>query len=503
MFQCCNRIMEAMQGQDSEKVRGIGFDATCSLVAMDTNFQPITVSSSGDNNRNIILWMDHRAHEQANLINSTNHDVLQYVGGTVSLEMEPPKLLWLKQNLKAECWDKAGHFFDLPDFLTWKATGALSRSLCSVVCKWTYQADRTGRKEWSDSFWEQIGLGELKENNYAKIGSTVLSPGEPVGSGLTNQAASELGLKPGTPVGASIIDAHAGGLGVVGADISSHSLVKAGKEDAITTRLALICGTSSCHMAISTQPTFVPGVWGPYFSAMVPGYWLNEGGQSASGKLIDHVLETHPAYRMAQDEADKGGVTVYQYLHNLLQTMAAAQNLSSPAELTRDFHIWPDFHGNRSPLADSSLKGMISGLSLSAVVEDLAVLYLATVQAIAHGTRHIISSMDTAGHCISTLYACGGLSKNPLFVQTHADVTGLPIVLPKESESVLIGASILGARASGLYPTVQDAMHAMCKAGDVIQPDARVKQFHDNKHRVFLRMVEHQREYRQIMQQPQ
>ncbi|XP_022109863.1 FGGY carbohydrate kinase domain-containing protein-like isoform X2 [Acanthaster planci] len=500
--ECCQAVKEAMIGQDSQRIRGIGFDATCSLAAMDTNFQPVTVSSSGDNNRNVIMWMDHRASEQASTINSTDHKVLQYVGGAISLEMQPPKLLWLKQNLKAECWDKAGHFFDLPDFLTWKATGDLSRSLCSVVCKWTYQADNTGRKEWSDSFWEGIGLGELREKNYAKIGSKVLSPGEPVGCGLTNQAASELGLPPGTPVGASIIDAHAGGLGVLGADVSLHSSMPAGKDDAITTRLALICGTSSCHMAISSQPTFVPGVWGPYFSAMVPGYWLNEGGQSASGRLLDHIVETHPAYRMAKDEADRGGITVYHYLHDELKTLATVQNLTSLAELTRGFHIWPDFHGNRSPLADSSLKGMICGLTLSATVEDLAIIYLATVQAIAHGTRHIISSMDAAGHCISILYACGGLSKNSLFIQTHADVTGLPLVLPKENESVLVGASILGARASGLYPTVQDAMRSMCKAGDVIQPNGEVKQFHDAKHRVFLKMVQHQREYRQIMQQP-
>ena len=39
----------------------------------------------------------------------------------------------------------------------------------------------------------------------------------------------------------------------------------------ITGKLGLICGTSTCHMAISEQPLFVDGVWGPYFSAMVPG----------------------------------------------------------------------------------------------------------------------------------------------------------------------------------------------------------------------------------------
>lgn len=72
--------------------------------------------------------MDHRAKKEADFINSTNHRVLKYVGGKISLEMETPKILWLKRNLPKETfWDRVGWFFDLPDFLTWKATGAVSR----------------------------------------------------------------------------------------------------------------------------------------------------------------------------------------------------------------------------------------------------------------------------------------------------------------------------------------------------------------------------------------
>ena len=37
---------------------------------------------------------------------------------------------------------------------------------------------------------------------------------------------------------------------------------------------------------MSAEPMFVPGVWGPYYSTMIPGYWNNEGGQSATGKLV-------------------------------------------------------------------------------------------------------------------------------------------------------------------------------------------------------------------------
>lgn len=77
---------------------------------------------TGENYRNIILWMDHRAKKEAEEINYKKHRVLQYVGGKISVEMETPKLLWLKRNLFETCWKKAGYFFDLPDFLTWMAT---------------------------------------------------------------------------------------------------------------------------------------------------------------------------------------------------------------------------------------------------------------------------------------------------------------------------------------------------------------------------------------------
>lgn len=91
----------------------------------------------------MILWLDHRACDEAEFINSLKHPVLKYVGGKISLEMETPKLLWLKKNLKEQCWNKAGYFFDLPDFLTWRATGADSRFVslgasevhCSGLCK--------------------------------------------------------------------------------------------------------------------------------------------------------------------------------------------------------------------------------------------------------------------------------------------------------------------------------------------------------------------------------
>ncbi|XP_022517739.2 FGGY carbohydrate kinase domain-containing protein [Astyanax mexicanus] len=488
---CCNTVKKVTEGVEKDRVRGIGFDATCSLVVLDQNFQPVAVNKNGVEERNVVMWMDHRALDQASRITATKHRVLNSVGGVMSPEMQPPKLLWLKENLKQSCWKDAAHFFDLPDFLSWKSTGSLVRSLCTLVCKWTY-APPDG---WDDGFWTTIGLEDLLENNHSRIGEQTCCPGCPVGEGLTPEAAADLGLNPGTAVGASLIDAHAGGLGVIGADVSGHHLPC--ENQPITCRAALICGTSSCHMAVSQKPLFVPGVWGPYLSAMVPELWLNEGGQSATGGLIDHVVKGHAAFPQLKQQTEKRDEHVYSFLNRYLEEMSKDQKHLD--QLSASLHVWPDFHGNRSPLADQSLKGMVVGLSLSQTLDDLALLYLATVQAIALGTRHILSVMKEAGHDITTLFLCGGLSKNPLFVQIHANTTGLPVVLAAEREAVLVGAAVLGACASGDCSSIQEAMEKMARIGKVIQPNLELESFYRRKYAVFLRLYDHQREYTALM----
>lgn len=73
---------------------------------------------------------------------------------------------------------------------------------------------------------------------------------------------------------------------------------------------------------------------------------------------------------------------VFEYLNQQLARMAKEQKLTSVHFLTKDFHVWPDLHGNRSPLADSTIKGMICGLTMSSTVDNLALTYLGFIQAL-------------------------------------------------------------------------------------------------------------------------
>uniref|UniRef100_A0A915KMA1 Carbohydrate kinase FGGY N-terminal domain-containing protein n=1 Tax=Romanomermis culicivorax TaxID=13658 RepID=A0A915KMA1_ROMCU len=121
---------------ENKNIRGIGFDATCSLVVLDTIGCSINLNSKelekldesqNDLKWNVIMWMDHRAAKEAAFINSAVDKVdLDRVGGTMSLEMQPPKILWLKKN-DPDTYHNAGYFMDLTDYLTFKATGSSRR----------------------------------------------------------------------------------------------------------------------------------------------------------------------------------------------------------------------------------------------------------------------------------------------------------------------------------------------------------------------------------------
>ncbi|KAJ7537403.1 hypothetical protein O6H91_11G004900 [Diphasiastrum complanatum] len=429
-------------GVIGSEICGIGFAATCSLVALGPDDSPVTVSWSGDARRNVIVWMDHRAVDQAERINATGSPVLQYAGGSLSPEMEPPKLLWVKENLQ-ESWAITFRWMDLSDWLTYRATGDDTRSLCTTVCKWTYlghahMQQMTGAESiameacgWDDVFWQEIGLGDLVEGQFAKIGRNVASPGHPLGTGLTALAAKELGLLEGTPVGTSLIDAHAGGVGVMegvhrstiltqaASDLSlSHdeetrmnpnqvssvpsselhvTCEKLDADVALCHRMVLVCGTSTCHMAVSQKRLFIPGVWGPYWSAMVPGFWLTEGGQSATGALLDHIIENHAAAPLLANRAASQRISIFELLNGILEKLAADPAVPFLGALTKDLHVLPDFHGNRSPLADPKARGAICGLTLDSTEVSLAVLYLAAIQSIAYGTRHIVEHCNANG----------------------------------------------------------------------------------------------------------
>jgi D-ribulokinase len=361
--------------------------------------------------------------------------------------------------------------------------------MCTVTCKWNFLAHE---RRWSDSYFECIGLGDLASDNHAKIGNEIVAPGTPLGTGLSKSAAHDFGLLEGTPVGASLIDAHAGGVGTIGGREKSDQSVD------VCRRLAYIMGTSACIMATTSEPRFVPGVWGPYYSGMVPGFWLNEGGQSAAGAAIDHLIRSHPAYHEAVAAAHAEGLEVLEFLERRI--VSRSQNPGEAALVARDIHVLPEFIGNRSPFADPDSRAIVAGMDLDADIGSMERLFVAGLCGLAYGLADVVEAFRSHGLDSDLMVISGGAGRSSLVRQIMADTTGLTVAVPETQEPVLLGAAMLGAVASGCCGSIGEAMASMSAIGCLSEPTAPgMADFHRTKRRVHGLMRKLDRESRDAM----
>lgn len=183
----CVRKVLVEGAVQANTVRGIGFCATCSLAVFShENSKPVSVNGPefDKNDQNVILWLDHRPVAEADKINGTHDNLLKYVGGKMSVEMEIPKILWLKNHMPKGVFDSC-KFYDLTDALTFMATGNETRSFCSAVCKQGFVPIGVdgSEKGWKDEFFEAIGLEDLTKDNYIRLGGVdgVVSFGDQTG----------------------------------------------------------------------------------------------------------------------------------------------------------------------------------------------------------------------------------------------------------------------------------------------------------------------------------
>jgi FGGY-family pentulose kinase len=305
-----------------EEIAGIGLDCTaCTVLPCQVDGTPL---------RRALLWMDQRAFREAEEISATADPSLRYVSGVVSPEWMLPKALWLKRHEPA-LYGQAERLIECTDWFMYRLTGDWTLSLNHVTVKWNYARPDGG---WSSVLLRQVGLDDLPEKWPARV--------VPLGKGasrLSAAAAAELGLRPGTPVAQGGIDAYLGmlGMGAVGAG-----------------DLAMIMGSSTCHLAMSAQGLFGSGMLGCYPDAVVEGLYTLEGGQTATGSILNWYRQHFAGNEAA--EAERTGRPVYE----ILDAKAAAVPPGCEGLVCLDY-----WQGNRCPLKDPRARGTLWGLTLS------------------------------------------------------------------------------------------------------------------------------------------
>lgn len=326
---------------------------------------------------------------------------------------------------------------------------------------------------------------------------------------LSEKAAKQLGLPAGIAVGSGVIDAYAGWIGTVGAKVKlgpDHLDEASAKNDVSQafTRLAAVAGTSTCHLAMSKNPVFVPGVWGPYRDVLIPDFWMAEGGQSATGELLKYMLETHPAYTETVAASRALGRNIYDFLNAHLREMAEGAGAPFIGHLTRHYFFYGDLWGNRSPIADPNMRGAVIGMSSDKTLDGLALLYYSVLEFIALQTRQIIETMNKEGHNILSIFMSGSQCQNDILMDLIATSCDMPVLVPQYVNAAVVhGAAMLGAKAAsadqqGNTEPLWDIMDRMSKPGKTVWADPHVakQKLLEAKYEVFLEQCHTQRNYR-------
>lgn len=451
----CTAVRGCIAGH-AGPVAAMAVDATSSVVLSHTGAPPL--AGGGD----VFCWMDHRAEAEADEIAASGDALLHAYGGGMSPEIHLPKLAWLARHDPA-AWARVTGARDLCDALAHRATGTDVHSLNGLACKWAYLPG----DGWRTGLLARLGLERLPE-----LGA-LSDPPRPVGAlhgYLQDDPAQALGLSPGLPVAVGLIDAEAGMLGGFGRGYAAR----------MEHTLALIGGTSTCLMAMTGSGRRIPGVWGPFRDAMLPGIWLHEAGQSLTGAALDLVLQQHPG----------GPRDVSAAVHAATAAdVLALLDTEGPAFAARR-HVVPDWLGNRAPLGSGRVRAVLTGIGEETGRRAFLEAYYAAARGIVLQIRHIMAHMDQHGYALDRVCLTGGHRHNPLLMRLYADALPAMLVLGAHPEPVLLGTAMVAATAAGLHPDLLAAQEAMAWPEATVPARPRWAAAHDAAYAAYLRLFD-------------
>ena len=457
--------LNQMKPAEIASVVALGIDTTGSTPCLtDEEGTPLALlpDYEDDPDAMFVLWKDHTSVVEAREINALAHsweiDYTSRSGGIYSSEWFWAKALHLLRSNR-HIREKAYAVIEHCDWMPALLTGNLKpenvrRSRCAAGHKGMWAA------EWG-GYPSQEFLSELDPllNGFAARLSAHTHTSDTSAGKLSEEWAGRLGLPAGIDVAVGIIDAHAG---AVGAGIRPHTMVK-------------IIGTSTCDIVVipktDIEDRTVPGISGQVDGSVIPGLIGLEAGQSAFGDI----------YAWFRDILGWSGLLLPGEMREEMNAkiLSRLNDEASRLPLREEDPVAVDWlNGRRSPFADQTVTGGITGITLGTTP---AQLFKSLVEATAFGSRAIMEHLAQQGVRVDEVIGVGGISlKSPYVMQTLADVMGVPIRVARAQQAGALGAAMLAAVVAGLFDSLQSATDRMGQGNlTVYVPHPGLKQLYD------------------------
>ena len=397
----------------------------------------LPVDEQGAPLMNAVLYgVDTRAADEiAELTRDIGADtILERCGNLLTSQSVGPKILWLKRH-RPEIFARTHKVLNSTSFLVHRLTGRYTVDHYSAgnVSPF-YMADRLA---WSD----ELAPGIISMDAMPDLTWTTEIAGT-----VTAKAAAETGLDEGTPVITGTIDAAA--------EAVSVGVLNPGE-------LMLMYGSTIFIILITPERVRDGRLW--YAPWLFPGQHGAMAGLSTSGTLT-HWFRNNFARELPRETA--------------MAQLAAEAEASPPG--AKGLVLLPYFSGERTPIHDTSAKGMIFGLDLTHERGDM---FRAVLEGIAHGTRHVFDTYAEAGQAPRGVYAVGGGTKNAVWSQATSDITGLPQTVRQKTIGASYGDAFLAALAMGdVTPADIELWNPVAST---ITPRSDLKAMYERQHAVF------------------
>lgn len=337
-------------------------------------------------------------------------------------------LLWMRKS-RPDVYQAIDKVLMVGDWLLYR--------LCGVYCSEPTNASSSllfdvGQRRWSA---EIAGLLELP----LEIFPPVFTPGAVV-SGLSHNAATELGLVYGTPV-------------VVGlADTQAACLACGALNEGDTVAIA---GTTMPLQMTVAEPLMDEEHRTWTGAHALEGLWSLESSAGLAGIAYDWLWEAFgdgetsaQAYALLSAEAEK-------------ERPGSVISFVGPWIADHGRLQFPPRVGFLAPFPMTLDPPLTRAKMARAVLENIAFALLG----------NLAQLEEISGKTVESLSVCGGLSKSKVFNQTVADVCQIQLWVPEESESSALGAVMCAAVGAQVYDDLAQAARAMGQRGEVVEPD--------------------------------
>lgn len=366
----------------------------------------VVVGKDGKPLMNAISWMDERSTEQCKtLAEKFPPQVCEAVTGQMAVLPTWPatKILWLKEH-RPEVYENAETYMLLKDYIVYCLTGVKKADMS--IATFSFYFDIYNKTYWQ----EMLDVIGIRQSQLPQLCEPCTVAGT-----LTEAAAKELGLTVETKVNVGTLDHFAGMVG-------TGNICPGG--------ITLSTGTV---MAMATMCS-VPA---PKCSGIAMHYGF--------------IPDTHVMLPVAES----GGVSLEWFRRTCMEQVDydRLNQVLSQRENTQLLFL-PYLVGTNAPEFDPEANGVFWGLRQEHDTFDMA---RAVMEGVSFVLRKNCDHMAAKGMAPTAIIATGGGAKSAIWCQMQADITGLPVRIPKEKEAACLGIVMIAAVSDGRFKNLETA----------------------------------------------